>query len=255
MEGINGNDELTIVNIKGITLNLNEIKDVKFKEAVPASPGKLQTKVISGSDIYKYKIYLKQSGNINSAFSNSLAYQGKPYVVEINPRGGSPDSTADKIKKALRLAGNNSLDVQFKTTIDLIGDNYTEFTDACSLEKFVVNSEYPDGGYWEKVSGGIVGSVLPENGFGTYESIMKNINLPTCANTGLTALHQDEMPVIGGLYDQFIITYSADRGSMGTSAVGANEVSTTTHVLWVKQEFSENFQIILGIKDPEEAGE
>ena len=84
---------------------------------------------------------------------------------------------------------------------------------------------------------------------------MKNIKLPTCANSGLTALHQDEMPVIGGLYDQFIITYSADRGPIGTSAVGANETSTTTHVFWVKQEFSEGFKDILDIKEATETAE
>jgi hypothetical protein len=44
---------------------------------------------------------------------------------------------------------------------------------------------------------------------------------------------EDEMPVIGASYDQFVLTYRVDRGVMGLGAVGATATSETTHIFWV----------------------
>ena len=58
--------------------------------------------------------------------------------------------------------------------------------------------------------------------------------MPTLANTGWTALHQDERPIPGGLYTQYSLKQAVKRGELqGMGAVGQEMTSVTTHVFYV----------------------
>lgn len=81
------------------------------------------------------------------------------------------------------------------------------------------------------------------NGFGTYNHLIKDLRLPTCANTRWNALHADERPVIGAKYNQYIITYCApSMANPGLSMVGQHGNSVTTHVFWVNTAIADDFE-------------
>jgi hypothetical protein len=60
------------------------------------------------------------------------------------------------------------------------------------------------------------------------------------------ALHQDERPIPGKLYNQFTIHAVADRGELtGMGAVGQKMASKTTHVFYVLAENSNSFTLAM----------
>lgn len=75
-----------------------------------------------------------------------------------------------------------------------------------------------------------------KNAFGTYSYLTKNLRLPTSAATAWTAKHKSEVPVVGGIYNQYIIEYVAPAANEGTMFVGHKGMSHTTHVFWVKND-------------------
>lgn len=75
-----------------------------------------------------------------------------------------------------------------------------------------------------------------KNAFGTYSQIVKDLRLPTAANYQWTHIRQAETPIVGAIYNQYIIEYCAPATNEGLGAVGARLESHTTHVFWVKND-------------------
>ena len=98
------------------------------------------------------------------------------------------------------------------------------------------------------------------NGFGTYSQLLKDLRLPTSAHTGWNSVQKDEMPVVGAIYDQYIITYYApSTANPSFTAVGNRSMSETTHVFWVKHEegatgLTKAWEDALATIDPDAAG-
>ena len=93
------------------------------------------------------------------------------------------------------------------------------------------------------------------NGFGTYSQLIKDLRLPTLANTNWTSPSKNEMPVVGALYTQYIITYYAPSMSNPSfTAIGNRSMSETTHVFWVKSDLITDWEEKLTIVDPEGNG-
>lgn len=74
-----------------------------------------------------------------------------------------------------------------------------------------------------------------KNSFGTYSQIVKDLRLPTIENSHWLHIRQAETPVIGAIYDQYIIEYCAPASNEGLGAVGQKLESHTTHVFWVNK--------------------
>lgn len=75
-----------------------------------------------------------------------------------------------------------------------------------------------------------------KEGFGTSWFITKNLRLPTIENIRFMGEGQDERPVEGTLYNQYVLTVEADRGPLtGQGAVGQKLTSKTTFVVYVPQ--------------------
>lgn len=90
------------------------------------------------------------------------------------------------------------------------------------------------------------------NGFGTYSQLIKDLRLPTLANTNWTSPSKNEMPIVGALYTQYIITYYAPSMSNPSfTAIGNRSMSETTHVFWVKSDLITDWESKLNIIDPE----
>ena len=75
-----------------------------------------------------------------------------------------------------------------------------------------------------------------KNAFVTYSQIVKDLRLPTAANYHWTHIRQVETPIVGAIYNQYIIEYCAPSTNEGLGAVGARLESHTTHVFWVKND-------------------
>ena len=75
-----------------------------------------------------------------------------------------------------------------------------------------------------------------KNAFGTYSQIIKDLRLPTAANYQWSAIRQVETPIVGAIYNQYIIEYHAPANSHPLSVVGGRLNSYTTHVFWVKND-------------------
>lgn len=75
-----------------------------------------------------------------------------------------------------------------------------------------------------------------KNSFGTYSQIVKDLRLPTIENTQWLHIRQAETPIVGAVYNQYIIEYAAPASNEGLACVGQKLESHTTHVFWVKQD-------------------
>lgn len=90
-----------------------------------------------------------------------------------------------------------------------------------------------------------------KNSFGTYSQIIKDLRLPTAANTQWTHIRQAETPIIGAIYDQYIIEYAAPATNGGMHCVGQRMESHTTHVFWVKHDLKTTWEEALKVIDPD----
>lgn len=85
------------------------------------------------------------------------------------------------------------------------------------------------------------------NGFGTYHQLVKDLRLPTAHHNKWLQLKEDEKPVVGAKYHQYIITYCApSMANPGFTVIGQHNMSVTTHVLWVKSDIAEAFETAIG---------
>ena len=90
------------------------------------------------------------------------------------------------------------------------------------------------------------------NGFGTYSQLIKDLRLPTAAHNSWLSVQKDEMPIVGALYTQYIITYYAPSSANPSfTAVGNRSMSETTHVFWVKNDLVEAWEAKLAAIDPD----
>lgn len=93
----------------------------------------------------------------------------------------------------------------------------------------------------------LTGSSLVKNqtGFGTYDHLLRTVNLPTEANYSFTSRTAFMRPVPGVKYTQFVIDYYKNRGILGHSAVGEDTDSLTQHSIWVAEAIVPSFEAAL----------
>lgn len=71
--------------------------------------------------------------------------------------------------------------------------------------------------------------------FGDYNWIIHNLRLPTLANTNFWSTTKNEMPVVGGQYDQIIVRMCKERDGIAGGALGMRVTTVTTHVFYVNK--------------------
>ena len=79
-------------------------------------------------------------------------------------------------------------------------------------------------------------------GYGTYAQVIKDLRLPTNANTRFYRDKADEVPMVGGMYWQFVLVSCTERPEMqGTSVLGQYNKSITSHVIFVEDHVKADF--------------
>lgn len=211
------------------------------RKAQDAIVGKVDiTLTGSATDRYRIKLYARLSGSQNSYYANDFVFKGKPFVYEF---AGSTDavSVAKIINKINNIYGDKFLKITGSgSVITFTGDEYINFTEA-KLQKYTEGTEAWKEGTWDDVTTTV--AITPcFNGFGTYAQVIKDLRLPTMENRRWEGINKEELPIVGAKYDEYIIEYAVDRGIMGGDALGQLVKSKTTHVFYVNQTISEDFE-------------
>ena len=202
---------------------------------------------------YRIALYVRLSGNNNSYYSNDMVFKGKPLYIEFLVKSGDlPAAVAARIvknaKKYLTMIYETKLlevsNSEATVTIEAV-DEYQRFAKA-ELQKFNENAGLQTlKGYMGEFQAIAPKATVVEagkEGFGTYTQILKDLRVPTAANTRWNRIAQDESPIPGAEYNQYTVVYCTDRGIMGGDAVGMPVKSQTTHVFYVKKELVTEFE-------------
>lgn len=226
-------------------------------------------------DVIRVSLYIGLTqASQDSRYSNDLIYKGKPFSVELVWPGSAAQAAkklVDTIKRySLSVYGEkfvkvSQVDATSRVIIEAVNE-YQRFKEV-DVEKFEENpSKYPYSGEYKKLKtledikgvgganvktsnsaldGKTEGFFPGKEGFGTYSYLLHNLRLPTSARTAAFSLGADEVPIVGGKYNQYTLHYCADRGVLGTNAVGDTVKSKTTHVFYVYSTFAEMFESML----------
>lgn len=206
-----------------------------------------------GAGIYRLKLYIRLSGSQNSYYSNDFVFKGKPFVYEFKIASNSTTATdvAKEIKRVIDKIQAFYGDKYIKTEategkLIIHGvDEYQLFTEA-KIQKLntAANNPLTNEVFEDVIEGKITKSV---EGFGTYTHILKDLRLPTIEARKFEAVNQEELPVPGAKYNQYIIEYKVDRGLFGGAAVGQQVTSKTTHVFYVLDSLATEFETALKV--------
>ena len=194
-------------------------------------------------------IYIGIEGAEPYIYSTPWYHKGKPFWVEfLAKKGDSATALADRLEKTIK--SNHMFQVD-KDLIKVANDGAGKITLEGATEyqrfrKIEINIFEADADYADLVtelnpnevvaSDAIALVTKGKNAFGTYSQIVKDLRLPTAANYQWLATRKVEIPIVGAVYNQYIIEYHAPANSHPLSVVGGRLDSHTTHVFWVKND-------------------
>ena len=194
-------------------------------------------------------IYLGVEGAEPYIYSTPWYHKGKPFWVEfLAKKGDSAKALADRLEKTIKSNHMFQVDKDLiKVTNDGAGKiTLTGATEYQRFRKVTLNIFEETADYDDEVATMNPNEVqatdpialvkFGKNAFGTYSQIIKDLRLPTAANYQWSAIRQVETPVVGAIYNQYIIEYHAPANSHPLSVVGGRLNSYTTHVFWVKND-------------------
>lgn len=192
-------------------------------------------------------IYLGVEGAEPYIYSTPWVQKGMPFWIEFTVKNTDEGATiaknvADMLKKNhVFLCDKDLINVSVNSS-KLVLEGATEYQRFRKIEISTFDA-YDD--YAEKVAeldptnDSATDIKLDERGknsFGTYSQIIKDLRLPTAANYQWTRIRQVETPIVGAIYNQYIVEYEAPATNDGLHAVGQRMTSHTTHVFWVKND-------------------
>lgn len=219
---------------------------------------------INGTDgeSYRLSVYIGLTqASQESRYANDLILKGKPFTVDFVWKTSAADVAKNLVKiinkYAVMVYGEKLLNVSYSgayLTIEAVNE-YQRFRKV-NIEKFDKDAYFGRGEYnavrtLEDLSeqdsnaaltGTVEGYFVGKEGFGTYSYLLHNLRIPTPMRTRAFGVNLDENPIIGAKYNQYTIHYCADRGVLGTNAVGDTVKSVTTHVFYVNQSVASEFE-------------
>ena len=194
-------------------------------------------------------IYLGVDGAEPYIYSTPWYHKGKPFWVEfLAKKGDNAKALADRLEKTIKSNHMFQVDKDLiKVTNDGAGKiTLTGATEYQRFRKVTLNIFEETADYDNEVATMNPNEVqdadpialvkFGKNAFGTYSQIIKDLRLPTAANYQWSAIRQVETPIVGAIYNQYIIEYHAPANSHPLSVVGGRLNSYTTHVFWVKND-------------------
>lgn len=188
-------------------------------------------------------IYLGVEGAEPYIYSTPWVQKGMPFWIEFTVKKG--EAAADIVKDLVKII---KADHNFRVDKDLINitadgtklvlegaTEYQRFRNV-QVRTFAETDEYSEKLEDIMDANAITLDERGKNGFGTYSQIVKDLRLPTAANYQWSHIRQVETPIVGAIYNQYIIEYCAPATNDGLMFVGQRGESHTTHVFWVKND-------------------
>jgi len=195
------------------------------------------------SGVGRIVLYIGLSGSENSYYANASSYKGKPFIVEFKIKKDA--TAADVAKEAVKNANRHQqLIFDYKlVNIKADGDKVVMTgTDEYQVVRQALLQYYDEDAYtydccaqfgaFDTEDKGVI-VTQGKAGFGTFRQMIKDLRLPTAANTNWTAIAQDDRPIPGGYYNEYVIKLCVNRGILGSDAVGEITKSLTNHVFYV----------------------
>lgn len=217
-------------------------------------------KATKGTFRVEIYVHLAQSNN-NPLYSNTWVVKGRPWTFEFSATSTEEaENIVDKVIKMITKFKLFTMDTeQLKATKEgtklvLTAQDPYQIFSKVELQYFdpsmgsTTGCCTPRGEYVLVENYGVtnVATITPGNeGFGTFEWIMRNLRLPTAEQTRWNALYQDDRPMVGATYTQYTLEYCENRGILGGDAVGEETTSVTTHVFFVNQTVKSQFEAAL----------
>ena len=228
----------------------------KVKDAIAANEA---TKNASVSRLY---IYVGLEGSEESIYANDWYRKGMPLSVSFNVTSDASEMAAaiadtvktfnvfTKVKKVLDVTAEEGvLNIKGTHEHQRIEKIQVLVEVGAGEEKAVVDYELRPRTARTEPAVSLVKA--GRNGFGTYSQLLKDLRLPTAVHNHWLSVQKDEMPIVGALYTQYIITYYApSTANPSFTALGNRSMSETTHVFWVKSDLVDKFEAILANIDP-----
>lgn len=192
-------------------------------------------------------IYLGVEGAEPYIYSTPWVQKGMPFWIEFTVKEADEAATiaknvADMLKKNhVFLCDKDLINVSVSGS-KLILEGATEYQRFRKIEisTFDAYDDYADKvAELDSTKTAATDIKLDERGknsFGTYSQIIKDLRLPTAANYQWTHIRQVETPIVGAIYNQYIVEYEAPATNDGLHAVGQRMTSHTVHVFWVKND-------------------
>ena len=218
------------------------------------------SKATKGTFRVEIYVHLAQSNN-NPLYSNTWVVKGRPWTFEFSATSTEEaGNIVDKVIKMITKFKLFTMDTeQLKATKEgtklvLTAQDPYQIFSKVELQYFdpsigtTTGCCTPRGEYAPVENYGVtnVTTITPGNeGFGTFEWIMRNLRLPTAEQTRWNALYQDDRPMVGATYTQYTLEYCENRGILGGDAVGEETKSVTTHVFFVNQAVKTQFEAAL----------
>ena len=207
-------------------------------------------------------IYVGLEGSEESIYANDWYRKGMPLSVSFAVTDATNMAKAivdtvktfnvfTKVKKVLEVTENAGV-LTIKGTHEhqrlqkiqiFVEQGTAPFTEEVAVVNYELN---------RKADANVTEINKGRNGFGTYSQLVKDLRLPTAVHTNWLSVQKDEMPIVGSLYTQYIITYYApSMANPSFTAIGNRSMSETTHVFWVKSDLITNWETKLATIDPD----
>lgn len=251
----------------GMTFFKDGIQKVYYKEGYEGEMAKVEVDLAqlkpTTKTYYRLDIYVKVQGAEPYIYATPWIQKGRPFWVEFSLPGGTVATAgtpedADAVVKAINKehifqVGDDQITAEVNGT-KVVLTATTDYLRFARVEIVKLNDEGDDvevvGTKQTKGTNLLIKEITKgQASFGTYSHIIKDIQLPTNENTRWMHLRQDETPIIGAIYDQFIIEYTAEANNRPLGAVGCEVKSHTTHTFWVKKEVSTAFKEMFSKSD------
>ena len=248
-------DEKGIKINHGVKIDIKNcpIKKFQYKQHKDAvlSTATFTIPTATEETVYRIVLQLRLRGSNNFLYANDLLFKEKPLFFEVAvAKGDEGTAIATKIKAQIenqifnlaRMDGKAIITAETEgATLTLTAGTEFIFFHKAYLEIYegtdTTNSKFVFDSKAEIEYGSLA--------FGNFTHLQRDIQLPSDANIRYKRLYEDEKPIEGATYDQFIIEMKADRNFTGQGAVGQKLTSVTTHVFWVNSTISDAFKSAL----------
>lgn len=231
--------------------NIEKVEFASFEKAENevAELG-MSTATVAAKDVLRLKIVTSQEGVNSAIYADAQLRHRKPFFYEVVSTGAIANDVkalVELINKDMAMTDFNFFKATDGTNGKLVltaDDCYTRFQEVELVKVNITstnNTGYQDYTVlfsWDRKDKAAFATTITtkgSEGMGTVARIIKNIKLPTDANTDVFAADNGGRPLPGAEYDRYVLTYVTDRRHIGGQVMGARDRSETTHIFYAQR--------------------